>query len=637
MADESAANSGTGGAAVRLVGTGRTRGYFHGLAHRCVIAEIAIAPSADLAGTGERLVRALAPRLLVLGGREWAVANVNDPAEALVAALWHCLAGLLEQAGIPVAGNALVLGREGDRLHVALPALLPPATADALGVLAPLADALVEADALSPEQDSALDALLERMRRQAPLGNNTRHLLRAAIALGMPHQLLPQASVQIGWGRLARLFSSTTTDATPIVGGALAKNKLSATRMMRAAAIPVPESMPAPDENAAVAAATRIGFPVVVKPADQDQGAGVSAHLMDAEAVRRGYAKARALSRNVMVEKHVEGNEYRLIVANGKLFWAFERAPARVVGDGRSSVAALVEAENRSRASGPSTGLALSPIDFGDEADEALAIQGLTRGSMPETGRVVRLQIAPRMIGGGEMIAVFDRVHPDNAVIAERAARALRLDIAGIDLLIPDIAVSWRENGGRITEVNPGPQFSPFSRADIYHALLRDFVRGGGRVPTALLLGGGIDCEAVHGALIAQGLCPGTATGGRITIGPDLIADNAGDQFAAAGVLTGDPTVDAIVLSGDCAQIAREGLPLDHIDLLVIGDNPPDLQRLLALAGAHLTGETLVPDSHPELAEIQRILGVERVRTVADLGALAAALADRLVSRAGQG
>jgi len=634
MANESSADS--GGAMVRLVGTGRTRGYFHGFAHRCVIAELAVDPRADLAGAGERLVRALAPRLLVLAGRDWpeGAAQSADPADTLVRALWHCLAGLLEQAGIPVAGEALVIGREdgGAKLHVALPALLPPATADALAILAPL----VGAAALSAAQEAALDALLERLRRQAPLGNNTRHLLRAAIALGMPHQLLPQASVQIGWGRRARLFSSTTTDATPIVGGAFAKNKLSAIRMMRAAAIPVPESLPAPDVEAAVAAAGRIGYPVVVKPADQDQGAGVSAYLRDADAVRRGYAKARALSPNVMVEKHVEGNEYRLIVANGKLFWAFERAPARVIGDGVSTVAALVAAENRTRAAGPSTGLALGRIDFGDEADEALAIQDLDRAGVPAAGRVVRLQIAPRMVGGGDMIAVFDRVHPDNAVIAERAARALRLDIAGIDLLIPDISVSWRENGGRITEVNPGPQFSPFSRADIYHALLRDFVRANGRVPVALVLGEGLSAEQVRAGLAGHGLCAGTAAGGRIVIGADLIADAASDLSMAAGVLTGDPTVAAIVLASDGAQIAREGLPLDRIDVLAVSEAmaaSPELPRLLGLIGDHLDGEALVAEGNPALAEIGRVLGAERVRTVTTLEP---AIAEALARRAGE-
>lgn len=633
MANESTADK--GGAMVRLVGTGRTRGYFHGFAHRCVIAELAVDPLADLAGAGEALVRALAPRLLVLAGREWSGrAGAPEPADTLIRALWHCLAGLLERTGIPVGGEALVIGREngGAKLHIALPALLPPATADALATLTPL----FGSTPFSPAQEAALDALLERLRRQAPLGNNTRHLLRAAIGLSMPHQLLPQASVQIGWGRRARLFSSTTTDATPIVGGAFAKNKLSATRMMRAAAIPVPESLPAPDVEAAVAAAGRIGYPVVVKPADQDQGAGVSAWLRDADDVRRGYAKARALSRNVMVEKHIEGNEYRLIVANGKLFWAFERAPARVIGDGVSTVAALVAAENRNRGSGPSTGLALGQIDFGDEADEALAIQELDRASAPASGRVVRLQIAPRMVGGGDMIAVFDRVHPDNAVIAERAARALRLDIAGIDLLIPDIAVSWRENGGRITEVNPGPQFSPFSRADIYHALLRDFVRANGRVPVALVLGEGVDAGRIHADLVGQGLCAGTAAGARIVVGADLIADAASDLTMAAGVLTGDPTVAAIVLASDGAQIAREGLPLDRIDVLAASEAmaaSPELPHLLALIGDHLDGEVLVAEGNPALADIRRVLGAERVRTVATLEP---AITEALARRAGE-
>ena len=52
-----------------------------------------------------------------------------------------------------------------------------------------------------------------------------------------------------------------------------------------------------------------------------------------------------------------------------------------------------------------------------------------------------------------------DVIHPDNREMAERAVRAIGLDVGGVDFLSKDITESYRTIGGGICEVNAAPGF----------------------------------------------------------------------------------------------------------------------------------------------------------------------------------
>ena len=83
-----------------------------------------------------------------------------------------------------------------------------------------------------------------------------------------------------------------------------------------------------------MAAAERIGYPVVVKPLNANHGRGVSIHLSTDEQVRdrvRGGARAR---RSVIVESFITGDDHRMLVVNGELVAVAKRVPGHVVGDG---------------------------------------------------------------------------------------------------------------------------------------------------------------------------------------------------------------------------------------------------------------------------------------------------------------
>ncbi|MEZ5743108.1 MAG: acetate--CoA ligase family protein [Sphingomonadaceae bacterium] len=626
---------------IRAAGLAKVDGFLFGMTQRCLMATIEIAPGVDLAALAGRLENATTPYRLELDDALPLenIAGGDDASAAFAVELARAVRGLQEAAGIPVCGaarlNELHALADGIRRMVLfLPSFHLPSAALALEAVLGLGNTLVAApqgSEIPAQQQQALDALMMRLRGNAPGGNNTRHLIRAAHGLGIACRVLPLGVLQLGIGKSSRLFNSTSTDATSVIGTIMARNKLAATEFMRRADIPVPVTAAAPSAEAAVAAAKRIGFPVVVKPVDEERGRGVSTNLCDEEAVRQAHAKARRLSPNILVQKHIDGSEYRMLVVNGKLFWAFERAPAQVTGDGKQSVTGLIEATNSTRRDGRSTGLHLMKIVVDDALVAVLEGQGLTLESIPEAGQRVRLRTVPLVMDGGELIPVFDQVHPDNREMAERIARLLRLDIAGIDFLTPDISRSWREVGGGVTEANSQPQFSPMSRHDIYEVMLGELVPNRGRVPVALVIGEDTaDLQAaVRDRLASAGMRAGLASDRKILIGSERVSQGRIDPFHAADLLATDPAVEAIVLFSDGREILRKGIPFERFDLLVVdgkGEVTPEQRRMLSLVHPHLDGPVIAVNRSPLAELVARTLGPDKARLAGTRAEVAAKL-----------
>jgi cyanophycin synthetase len=432
--------------------------------------------------------------------------------------------------------------------------------------------------------------------------------------------------VRLGWGKRARLMQSSGTDRTPLLGVGWAKSKFVAAQLLRAAGIPVPPHELVHDEDAAVAAAGRIGYPVVVKPADQDGGDGATAFLQGDADVRAAFATARRLTRNVLVERHVDGGEFRLTVIAGKLAWAYQRSPASVVGDGIASVAGLVERANAQRVSEKSQRPVHRRIVVDQESHEMLALQGLAYDSVPEAGRTVRLQRIPKVRSGGGAEPVMDTIHPDNARLAERAARVMRLEVAGIDFISPDISRSWREGGGWITEVNAGPQISPASKADVFQDILPLLVERDGRVPLALVVGDGDGAvvAAVRRAMSATQIACGIAAHGTVTLDGDVLAEGVADPVRATAILLNDPTVEAVLVVCDAEEVLRLGLPVDRVGMLALAGDVADPRAVMALAGDHLAGDALAVAGCNAL---NPAAGAARLQEVAGIEPLAARLA----------
>ncbi|MFC3097478.1 ATP-binding protein [Alteraurantiacibacter palmitatis] len=546
-------------------------------------------------------------RLLPALAGHWprrSVASEAAPAEAAhTIDWWLALVDAVQQGcGLPVFELARVLESAGESWRCAVPTMprsIAP-LAQVIGGLLRLIPSLIDGP-LNMALQTEVARLYTALGTTGPHLSNVPRVMRAAHDLGIPFRELPGQFLQFGDGAKARWLDSTFTDATPYISTQLARDKMQSAAILRAAGLPVPLHQRVATSNEALAAAKAIGFPVVVKPIDQDGGKGVAAGLLTMEEVERAFAVAGALSKNVLVEKHIEGRDYRLTVLHDRVIWAVERVPGGVTGDGTSTVEQLIAAANADPRRGAGPHSALKKLLIDEEAATLLARQGLEAASVPEQGRFVRLRRNSNVATGGMPVAVFDKVHPDNAALAVRAARTLRLDIAGVDLLIPDIARSWREGGAAICEVNAQPQLGGTTSAAVYPAVLRELMGGGdGRVPVVILAGmedGGALAGRIAAALEARGLATGLHDAAGLRLREEWLTCEPVPLLAAGNILAMDRRTQAMVLSRLGPECLARGLPVQRFNLLVEGPqklSDPELAVIRpALTGARLAAADL--------------------------------------------
>ena len=319
---------------------------------------------------------------------------------------------------------------------------------------------LVEAE---PEFD--FDAALERFLLDAErtaFGPSTQAIIDEASSRDIPFIRLNEYSlVQLGQGVHQQRIRATMTSRTSSLAVDIAGDKDLTTQLLAAAGLPVPRSLPVRSVEDAVRQAERIGYPVVVKPLDGNHGRGVHLDLRDPAAVRAAFDDARAEARRgtVLVESQVNGNDYRVLVVAGAMVAVAERVPAHVIGDGKHTVAELVELTNADPRRGVGHEKVLTRIRVDAAAAELVRAQGFELDQVVDEGVMVKLTLTGNMSTGGISIDRTDEAHPDNVEIAEEAARVVGLDVAGIDFIAPDIAEPVRETGGAIVEVNAAPGF----------------------------------------------------------------------------------------------------------------------------------------------------------------------------------
>lgn len=421
-----------------------------------------------------------------------------------------------------------------------------------------------------------IEGLITKLSDYAPKGSNSLRFLEAAHALGIPWMFVEQNVFQLGYGSSSRWLDSSFTDNTSVIATTLARNKLATSMLLRKAGLPVPEQSLAYNEAQAISIARKIGYPVVVKPLNEDGGRGVFARLQSDEMVKNAYQCVKNYSNPVLVEKHITGKDYRLQVVNGKLIWAIERIPAGIVGDGEQSVASLIQQSNTQRSS------LLKPIEITEEVILFLAECGLSLESIPYLNECVALSRIANISAGGTPVGVFDKVHPDNKRLAETAANVLRLDIAGIDLIMPDIQHSYLETTATIIEVNAQPQLGIITAPHIYKEILLQILPEKGHIPIVVVFGKGDKTTFINkleSVLLEQAQCVGVAEVNCARINSELIASTP-SLFIAGRSLLLNKTVDALIYHvKSIEELAKEGLPFDAFDYLFFYD-APNLENL---------------------------------------------------------
>jgi cyanophycin synthetase len=448
-------------------------------------------------------------------------------------------------------------------------------------VCLPMAVQLVDLAAQPPAEVGVLDTALARAIgrvRQSRLSDATRQMVETIERRGIPwFRIAPGFNyVQLGQG--ARQQRLTSTALTPESGIAreLATSKLLTLQLLSQLQLPAGKFAAIKDVPSALKLAETIGYPVVLKPVSSDKGRLVFADLRNADELKAALGQVRPDREAFMLQSFFPGEDHRLLVIRGKLVAAARRIPASVIGDGRHSVAQLVEIENRNprRVLGP-----IEPLPLDEEAERILARQGSSRDAIPETGRQIRLRANANISTGGTSIDVSGLVHPDNARAAVRAAKALGLMVAGVDFICPDISKSWREVGGGICELNTSVGLRPHTEGDteldVAGAILDTVYPPGdeGRIPTAMITGtkGKTTTTLMLSSILhAAGHAVGNATTDGVTIDGELVLAGDYAESKGASIVLQDPTVTAAVLETARGGLLSGGMYLDRCDVAAL-------------------------------------------------------------------
>jgi GNAT-family acetyltransferase (TIGR03103 family) len=243
--------------------------------------------------------------------------------------------------------------------------------------------------------------------------------------------------MRLSLGGRSVLTLESLSEFTTAVAMSRCDDKRATRRIMERAGVRVARGVPAGegDLEAASALLREVGE-VVVKPARGEQGRGITVGVTDDEALDRALALALQFCPDVLVEELVAGDDLRVVVIDREVVAAAVRRPAEVVGDGRRPVADLVASTSRrrERATG---GESRIPLD--DTTAEVVADAGYGMDDEPPSGERIRVRRTANLHTGGTIEDVTDRLHPEIADAAVRAANALGIPVTGIDFLVPDV------------------------------------------------------------------------------------------------------------------------------------------------------------------------------------------------------
>ncbi|HIK45366.1 MAG TPA: cyanophycin synthetase, partial [Leptolyngbyaceae cyanobacterium M65_K2018_010] len=424
---------------------------------------------------------------------------------------------------------------------------------------------------------------LEEFRLDAALGPSTEAIVRAAESKDIPWmQLSTRAMIQLGYGRYQQRVQATLSSKTSILAVELASDKEGTKQILRDVGVPVPRGTVIYYLDELKQAIEDVGgFPIVVKPLDGNHGRGITIDINNYETAEEAYEAAKDVSSGVIIERYYRGRDHRVLVIDGRVIAVAERVPAHVIGDGHSTIEELIEITNQDPRRGEGHDNLLTRIEVDRTTWQLLDRKGYTLDTVLPAGEICYLRATANLSTGGIAIDRTDDIHPDNVWLAQRIAKTIGLDIAGIDVVTTDISKPLREVDGVIVEVNAAPglrmHISPSQgiARNVAEPILAMLFPAAtpARIPIIAITGtnGKTTTTRLTAHIFKQtGQVVGYTTTDGIYIGDNLVepGDTTGPQ--SAQVILQDPTVEVAVLETARGGILRSGLAFKDCDIGVV-------------------------------------------------------------------
>lgn len=209
--------------------------------------------------------------------------------------------------------------------------------------------------------------------------------------------------------------------------------------------------------------ALKLGFPVIVKPNSLSQGAGVFKVYGKQDFFRA--VKSIPLSERVfLVQRFIQGNDYRIVVLDNEIISAYRRLPLSVIGDGDSTIKTLLlKKQTFFEKTGRDTVINISD----SRIQTSLKRQHLSMRSVLAQGRHVILLDNANLSTGGDAVDVTPHMHPSYKEMAIQLTKDMGLRYCGVDIMTQS-AITAPCKDYSIIEINAAPGLDHY--ADIGEA-----------------------------------------------------------------------------------------------------------------------------------------------------------------------
>ncbi|HVF29868.1 MAG TPA: cyanophycin synthetase [Pyrinomonadaceae bacterium] len=423
---------------------------------------------------------------------------------------------------------------------------------------------------------------MREIREEVRFGPSTGSLVEEAQNRDIPFiRLNDQSLVQLGYGVHQKRIQATTTANTNMIAVDIAANKHATKKLLGDMGVPVPKGFRIRDKDELKTTLENVGYPVVIKPLDGNHGKGATVGINDYEHAEIAFDKAQEYSRWVIIEKQLQGADFRALIVNNRLIAVAERIPAHIVGDGEHTIEELIAITNSDPRRGYGHENVLTNIEIDGQTLRCIRSKGYELDTVLAKDEVLHLKTTANISTGGTAIDRTDEVHPMNVFLFERIARIIGLDVAGVDIIAPNVSEPLAENGGGIIEVNAAPGFrmhlapsEGIGRNVAEHVLDMLFPRGTpSRIPIVAITGTNgktTTTRLIAHVLKGAGRTVGFTTTDGTYIGNQQIVQGDNTGPVSAQLVLKDPTVDVAVLETARGGIIRSGLGFDYCDIGVV-------------------------------------------------------------------
>jgi cyanophycin synthetase len=299
---------------------------------------------------------------------------------------------------------------------------------------------------------------LNKIAGREGLGPSTLAIIKEAQKRDIPYKRLDNRSlIMFGYGINQKKIQATIASTTSSIAVEIVSDKELTRKLLSNQCIPFPKGVVLEEEEEIKSAIEEIGFSVVIKPNDGNHGRGITTCVNSYEDVIKAFRIAKTISDEVIMEKHIEGSDYRFLLINYKLVAVSKRLPARVRGDGASSVQKLIDNINKDPNRGLNHEKILTRITVDENTMDILKRKNLTLDSVLPEGQNLSLKDTANISSGGTALDVTGNVHPYNIALVERIARLIELNICGLDIIAKDITIPITEDTGALLEINASP------------------------------------------------------------------------------------------------------------------------------------------------------------------------------------